>query len=433
MILILLLALVIRIGFYVATQPWDQTVLENTILIKDGGRYHDVALGILNEGTFNSTIRTPGYSTFIALVYFFAGIKVWLVLLVQVLLDVTVVLLIYFIAKEMFESETISKIAAFFYSINFLSAYYASRLLSDTLFTFFFTLFIYIFILTLKRNKIWRYAFAGLALGIATLIKPVVQYYFIITTIAILFQKNKPLQKIYRIFALLIIFAITLSFWQFRNLHVHGHYALSNYQGWILCRYYAPIAKANIENISLEEARAELEGDFLEGITDPYEKSFVQHEIAMEYIKKNAFKYGLLHLKGCSIMLIGTAKGNIMKTFGLSTENKEKRPLEEHFSDRIFRVIADAKSEYFLTPILGMQQLLEYLFLLIGLIVMWLKDKKLYAALVVLTILYYANLAGLLADARYKLPIIPLYLTVSGKGFYEIIMYFKKRKTLATP
>ncbi len=129
-ILIAGFALLLRIGFFMVVQPWDKQVLQETILVGDPDGYHNMALSIINSGSFSyhkympfekikgdvSAERTPGYPLFVSFVYFLFGVRPWLVILFQLLVNVGSLILIYVLAKKVFEKK-IAIIAALLYAI----------------------------------------------------------------------------------------------------------------------------------------------------------------------------------------------------------------------------------------------------------------------------------------------------------------------------
>ncbi len=129
-ILIAGFALLLRIGFFIGVQPWDEQVSQETILVGDSDGYHNMALSIINSGSFSyhkympfekikgdvSAERTPGYPLFVSFVYFLFGVRPWLVILFQLLVNVGSLILIYVLAKKVFEKK-IAIIAALLYAI----------------------------------------------------------------------------------------------------------------------------------------------------------------------------------------------------------------------------------------------------------------------------------------------------------------------------
>lgn len=428
-ICIVLLGLLIRLAFFLAARPWDEQVVNTTLLRNDARNYYDFAISILNERDFSSfadAFRIPGYPLFLAAVFFLFGHSVWVALAVQLVLDIGTVIITYRIAEALFESKRIQCIAAFLYSLSFLAAAYAVKVDWVTTFSFVFSLTILIFIRAWKESKIRWYAATGFGLGIATMIGPIAQFFPLVIGAVLVLQRRRFVAKTYSFLVMILVFLAVLAPWQLRNMHVFGHYALTTAMGRSLCRWAVPTVMADIENISGDEARSRLLGTSVEGIDNPFERSKIMRKKALEYISKNKKNYLKYYVKGDLYMFTGTAKGDILQAFTSRRPEPDGYQAKERTTDRI---IKNARNEYFLTPILGTWQLLEYLFFLAGLLAMYRKDMKLLAAFFFLIILYWCAVTGVLAVSRYRVPIIPAYLVVSAKGISELVDFSKRKRS----
>ncbi len=49
-----LLALSVRVVFFLAVRPWEEQVLQEVILSGDAPYYHELAVHVLSEGSFSS-------------------------------------------------------------------------------------------------------------------------------------------------------------------------------------------------------------------------------------------------------------------------------------------------------------------------------------------------------------------------------------------
>lgn len=470
LILIILLSLFIRAFFFYQTKPWEKEVIENRILVFDAIGYQTRALGIFNTGTFSSmgVFRTPGYPLFIAFVYCLFGTKIWAVLLIQILLDVGTTVIVYFLAKILFESKSISAIAAFLYSIDLLAASNANAFLSDILFTFVFALSILAFICALKEKKTAYIILTGFFMGAATLIRPVLLYFSVIPIFVLLVDNSKSGRKALNIAALLLTFAAVLSPWQFRNYRIYGHYALTNTGGLALLDF-AGLLKSHIEGISQEEARKELLGfsaeqfdypddntliaqkqskaktylearDELDSVPsnggvdfDLFVESDIWRKISMQYITEHPVEYLRLHLKSAVNFFMGIGQTQIRDALRL------KKIKQEDMNPSIFigiggeirKLFRYSLDGYFIVPILLMILLLEYIFLIIGGCGMFFrKEHRLYIIFFVLAISYFPAITGLISYSRYRIPIIPLCLVLSAKGIFDTVCFFRKSKAM---
>lgn len=424
--LICLFALCFRLWLFFTLQPWDEKIVQNKVLIGDSHGYYLRALSIINTQSLSGlgSFRLPGYMIFLASIYFLFGVKPWAVLLLQVFLDIGIVIIVYFIAKEIFKSETVAFIAAILYSISFPSAYYSIRLLTETLFTFIFALAILIFIKGLRKDKLLNFALTGFLIGLSTLVRPVALYIPALLFFVLLFSGSSFIIKLRNMLLTLILFFITISPWQLRNLNVYGHYALTSKHGKTLCSWNAAIVKAGEENISRHEARDQLIGNSLKGITNPFEESKVLQRIAFSYISKHPLQYMKYHLKGTLKMFLGTSRSGVRDIFGIKTEAPH---ITEGLYETARKIIGNLQNEL-PTLFLFIKQALEYLFAIIGLITMRLKNEKVYLLLLIAIILYFAAITGPIGYSRFRIPIIPFYLTISAKGIFETFKFVKNRR-----
>jgi len=146
----------------------------------DSGHYHDVACALSNGNGFTNAdgsahcYRLPGYPVFLALLYACGDTNVTLALLVQIVLASLIPILIFLLSLLVFpQATTIAFLASAVSAVHVGFVTFAGLVMSETLFAFFFLLFL-IFFLYAMRDCSWRVmAGAGLMLGCASLIRPV--------------------------------------------------------------------------------------------------------------------------------------------------------------------------------------------------------------------------------------------------------------------
>ena len=120
-------------------KPWDETVLQNLILVFDALGYHNLGTSLLHHGIFPSALRTPGYPFFISLLYYIFGIKPWVVIICQIFIDSCTIILIYSLANSILDEKT-ATVAAGLYALDPIAIYYSNMLLTESFFTFLFFL-----------------------------------------------------------------------------------------------------------------------------------------------------------------------------------------------------------------------------------------------------------------------------------------------------
>jgi 4-amino-4-deoxy-L-arabinose transferase-like glycosyltransferase len=422
---IILLGLISRTIIFFITKPWSPAVLEQKILLdqSDGYFYHHIALDFLRTLSFDSIgiFRTPLYPLFLAFIYFLFGVKPWVVIIFQFLLNVCSIGLVYVLGKKIFNKQT-GIIASALYLIEPYSVFYSSSLLSDGLFTFVFLLSMLLLVYAFENNKIIYLCFSALLLGIATLIRPISQYFPVFIILFILFFKNFKLSmRIKSIIVYTLIFLAVLAPWLYRNYSKTNVITLSSLTGGNLLFFNAAITEAHKKGIPWDEVRAQFSdaslkrgADFSENasIVVQMKNSLIFKQMAKEYLLSN-FKYYLKeHMTGCARFFLHSANRDFPKTMKEFWRDNFSPP---RTTDNFFRqaYIAFVISIYFYLFV-------TYMLFVFGAILMF-KEKRIFYLLFVLGIMFYfVNMCGPLGHARYKLSIVPFYTIISAYALSKI-------------
>lgn len=116
----------------------------------DQGQYDDYARKILDYGIYAHTFRVYGYPIFIAALYRIFGVaskvgnlKIWQ--LVQIGIDIVAGILVYKIARRLFNSSGIALVSFILYMLNPFTGVYAGVMLPDLLTAFLIILLIYFY------------------------------------------------------------------------------------------------------------------------------------------------------------------------------------------------------------------------------------------------------------------------------------------------
>lgn len=436
LILIILAALGIRAILFVALEPWDTDVVERRVLTDDARSYHYLATSIIETGTFTKFdsgfyLRTPGYPLFIAGTYLLFDHHTWAVLLLQIIIDSLTVLVIYGITMELGFGKRKRLIASALYAIALIPAVCSVKLYSETLFTFLFALSMMWFIRGLKRGGTRWFLYCGLALGAATLVRPLALSFVLVYLIVLAFSKVKGRTKAVGVVALFLAFFVVIIPWEARNNHVFGRYALSNLAGTNLCRCNVALTKAYAEGISLADARAELEGTALAGVTDPFERSDIYCNIARDYISNNTGVFAKYHAKGCVQTFVTTARGGLFDVMGRPVVRRDDMPLRAGFIPRTIERLENSKDEYFIAPLLATGQMIIYATALLGLYLMIRGKDRLYAVLFILAIAYFTITPGVFSLCRFRIPVIPIYLIAAARGMDHVVMRLKRGREVS--
>ncbi len=452
LILVFLLSLFIRTAFFCQKQPWKQEVVEHKILQGDAISYHEHAVRILETGSLSwfSPARTPGYNLFIVFFYYLFGVRIWVVLLAQNLLDVGITIMTFFLARMLFKSKLVSLVAALLYAVNWLTPLYAISLLSEIPCTFVFVLSMIIFVHAFQKDKppFLYIILSAFLLALATFIRPLFQYFIVILMFLLLLQKQQLYRKLINMVTVFLVFATVLSPWQFRNLIRFGRYSLTTTFNGTLCYYVAATLKANVENISREQARLEFlvatagkettiaeQKELWEQAPVEFwsqERTALAGKIAREYISKHPWRFFTLHLKGMIVYFMGVGEGDMRELLGLRKIQVDSALLLS-ITGRLCKLFRDSCEEYFLIPILMLIVMIGYIFMIIGAVIMWIRKlQRSYLVLFILSAVYSPLIIGSNCVARYRVPIVALYLVLTAFGIVEVFSFVKK-KLISSP
>jgi len=260
---VVIIALAVRLLFFTVLAPWDTA--EELILHSDSLGYHELALSILNgsfsiDGALNA-IRTPGYPAFIALFYWAFGPIPAAVIFVQCLLDSLVVIVIY----KSIQDPKIAFSAALIYAFNPISVFFANTLMSDTLLVLTVASAFY-----LRERRI-----AGVATGIAALIKPVALYLPMVFVAWYLYRRQWKMA-----IWIVIIHAVIVSPWMYRNYVQFDTFAISSSQDYNLLALIAAPVMASGDRITTREAHQKYESTS----ENPFTKASEDKKTAISYL-----------------------------------------------------------------------------------------------------------------------------------------------------
>ncbi len=426
--ILLIAGFILRIILYFLFQPYNHL---DEVIFQDSKEYHQLALQFFKSGNFiinNSTIdtlRTPGYPLFIWVIFVLFGIKVHLVLFAQIFLNLASVYILFLICGNLFNKK-IGFLAALLLSLELDHLYFIYSLLTDTLFVFLLLLSTLYLTYFLKNEKPKYLILSTFIIGIATLVKPIGMFYpsvllFILVIYTVRNKKRSFSYIIKNFTVILVLFCLTISPWLVRNYSLYDYFRLSTITGISLLNWNAAITIQNSEKRPMSEIRNELnslaiKNETKENLDNPFYKSKVQGDLALDYIQKHKVEY----LRSSLLGMI-----NIYSSLGY-----------KEFSHRFFRTLdysptMDTGGFYkfsttshrlnslspgvILTRIIFVIYLLfSYITALLGIILL-LKQKRFVLVLFLISVIaFFTILIGIVGLARYKLPISPFYLMFSG-------------------
>ncbi len=191
--LIVLVNLALKLGMFCYLSPWSKTSEDTKIVVSDSKGYEQVAENLLHyhrfaplKDTVNiadfSEFRATGYimchpdgwmmpvyPLFLATVYSITGVKPFMAIFFQILLSLISVILVYRIAKLLFENSKVATIAALLFAIDIHSIYSANEMLTDTIFVLLFLSGIYYFLKGMINGKNLIFSLGAVFMGLACL------------------------------------------------------------------------------------------------------------------------------------------------------------------------------------------------------------------------------------------------------------------------
>jgi 4-amino-4-deoxy-L-arabinose transferase-like glycosyltransferase len=430
---IMVFTMLTRLAIYLGGQPWNEDVISGTILVGDAHVYHNMAVGFINgiplEETNWNIDRTLGYPYFVTAIYAISNNSIWLVFAVQTLINVLMVPMVYWSARTVFDSRKSGNFAAATFALSAISIAWASRyLFTETLFTFFLLIFLMIFIKIWHRDSIRSYLLLGVILGLTTIVRSALQYFIFIPVLIIILQNRPVSRKLVLAGVTIIGLVLIISPFQLRNLRDYGHYSLSTISGNVLFQSTVK-AKARHDDTHFYQAMDDMKLPTRDEISNPFDLSKSKKTTGLKSAREHPIDFAVLYVQGLISFMIGTEKSSYLYViFNQDPPVLDSPHNAETFFERIIRNIKDIKKEYFLTPILIVKLLIEYVAIALGLIILLRRKQKTMALLFVLTIVYFILATGFMGRApRYKIPVLPVYAMLAGGGYTLIWSYVQSK------
>jgi hypothetical protein len=310
--------------------------------------------GFCNEKGTSNFYRLPGYPVFLSIYYKIFGPDTQNVLWLQILLAALIPISVFLLSFALFpQNILLAKCAGIYSSIHLGLVLYSGFFMSETLFIFLFLIFAILFLSCVhlffckekkrKSNtspKLCRYLclpepiatsepylllfedifeseqkeilrclygrpdeikisrnifFAGLALGLASLVRPVGHYLIILSLLLIIFSRDDLRQKINLGLTLTLGWLIPVSFWLLRNFLLTGCIFFHTLPGGHFLYFSASRIAMHEYNCSYEQAKDILRNQVDSLITkeeqnkkrslSEIEQCYVREDLAKQYFK----------------------------------------------------------------------------------------------------------------------------------------------------
>lgn len=256
------------------------------VLSGDEGAYVEWATFLLKGQGFGSgadkltSWKPPGYSFFLALVFFFFGQNYLAVKIIQAVIGSSLCILVFLLGRKIF-SESVGLVAAIMLALNLAFIYTPETILSENIFVFLFLLVMLSFVQMWKQPSFRNQIAVGFILGLATLTRAETILFPVFILFALLLkerlEKRRFIEAGKSFMVILFFFLLCLVPWTMRNYYVHHSFVPVATEGGVtLYASYCP-------------PQGKLFGSTPKGITAP---QVHEGEIQMSrYYTKEAIKF----------------------------------------------------------------------------------------------------------------------------------------------
>jgi 4-amino-4-deoxy-L-arabinose transferase-like glycosyltransferase len=177
--------------------------------------------------------RGPTVVYFFVAVLWLGGDHLWSIVLAQWLADAGTGILLFFIARDIFQDRRVALLAAVLFAFYGPGLVFTFSAWSEPVFTLVLAGFSLSLMRAFQYPSIWRFALSGVLLGITVLARPVMQFYPLVVLVLSWWTLGRSWHKVMPQFAVFCsVFAIVLLPWIVRNYIVfHAFIPGSSHSG----------------------------------------------------------------------------------------------------------------------------------------------------------------------------------------------------------
>lgn len=172
------------------------------------------------EGFFDASypvFAPPLYAVLIAFAQMVLGGDEVPIKIVQVIVDSATTVTLFFLMRELVDAR-VALLSGATYAMFPYAIYATTYIGSETFFTFFLSIFVWLFTLAIKYQKLSCWMFAGLALGVATMTRGTTQFFPLFAGLLLLKSREGKLSRdLSHYFLFCFCFALIISPWTIRN------------------------------------------------------------------------------------------------------------------------------------------------------------------------------------------------------------------------
>ncbi len=423
----------------------------------DTDSYIRPAVELATTGKFNGyydglpeLFRTPGYPLFLLPSVWLGNVEAVTILL-QVVLSCLTGYFIYQTALLLYKRERLALLCVGIYTIEPISVLFTSKILTETLFSTVFTIFLYYFLRYVGNKKSLDLSIAAIALVISTYVRPISYYLpvliFLGMVVWVIWQEPNKKKLLLQAVSFFLICVSLLGIWHWRNLQVANYPAFSSVNAVNLYYWTAPAIEANKTGKKFDELQNVMEVNdpkvicFNQSLYGPKiapdkitcNKSQVFQDMEKEgsrTIKDNLPRYTLMHFDGLIRTLLGPAVSDYQILFGNPIDFPTRTGTT--FQDGIFlhlrNMVVKAPDLLAMYLILGV---LSWSFIVLAVVGLW--GRLPVGGLQLFTILsvgaYFIVVGGgTVGQGRYRHPLMPIVCLVAGYGLSLVLDKIQQRR-----
>jgi 4-amino-4-deoxy-L-arabinose transferase-like glycosyltransferase len=300
LISILCLAMFLRIifiTFYWTNKPLTLDMKEYILLAKNVAQGKGFNYGEEEGMNIEHYSRPPLYPFFLAGIFSLFGSNLHAVRIIQALMGVINCVLIYLLARRIF-NQYVGVIAAFISAIYLPFIWYSAHILSEVLFS---TLFLTCVLFLLANNRPYKQQIiAGIFLGLSVLCRPVGLFFLPVALIWLIFNFRNSYTKMGKALAFFLIgFILIVVPWIIRNYVILGQFVLVHSSGGVtfwLSNHPLSLGDGDLAaNPQLKAAYKKFLKKHIGYNREELDRMLYKETFT--YIKENPFKIVILELK----------------------------------------------------------------------------------------------------------------------------------------
>jgi hypothetical protein len=373
--------------------------------------------------------RTPGYPLFLALVSLPGST---IAALAQVILSSLTVVLVWRLARAVFDDDRIALVSAWIFAFEPLSIFNCVLLQAETLFLVLFLLSLERLVQFLRDRNLRVLVEAGLWLAAATFVRPVTYYLPVALALGLFFVLVRvPVLRWKAPVVMLVTVLPWLAVWQIRNWAETGYSGYSAISVTNLYYWEAAEVISKIEHKPFFQVQREWGAGSMQnyiaihpeqaGWTEAQRLAFLQSETS-RILHKHFGTFLLTQLEGSVKVVISPGTSDLMSQMAL-VDAGEVQLMREGIHDQgpLQAALRFAKTHLMtgvLTAVLEILLLGTYLFTLKGIISGRAPSAYIWLLLGV-TLYFIAVSGGGQAGGRYRLPVMPIVCVFAAAGIYR--------------